>query len=578
MAIISLNLNQIPAPRKKEKRFNPLEVPGMLSNIGAVFGWVFGGQQSAAGELIDPDTALCIESVYTCIRIISNTIGSLPLKLYEIKNKGREEAVDNDLYNLLAVEPNSEMGAVVFWQTTVAGLALTGNAYTFIQRVGNQVEALWPLDPRMTKPKRIDDGTPTGKLVYESREGMKSGQVRTFDADDILHFRLFSLGGMVGLSPVELHREGLGIARAATKTAGRVFANSSTPGGIMLSKAALDDKDIINARESWNANQTGSNFAKTAFLNGNEWEYIPMTLNLEQLEFLKSRAYQRTEIAAIWGIDPHFVGDTTRLSSASAEQIAINLVQFTLMPYLSQIENEIQRKLLPTQGRKANKYAVSFDVSALMRGDFATQMAGFALARNGGYMNGDEIRQKLGMNPIEDGTGAVYIVAVNYRNAKDLLLEPEPQNEELLNPPVDTTPALLAAPAPAQNDPNQPSDNERSLVRQSPNLLPLIKDSIGRLLNRDSHDFRSVDAVFGPTLRHILALAKADAYGKIGTEWNDAVAEERIIGDVEKGIEKRAATWTKEENQDDLLQEEFRKIIRGILANVYRETAAASVK
>ena len=194
---------------------------------------------------------------------------------------------------------------------------------------------------------------------------VRCGQIRTFNADEILHFRLFSLGGMVGLSPVELHREGLGIARAATKTAGRVFANSSTPGGIMMSKAALDDKDIINARESWNANQTGSNFAKTAFLNGNEWEYIPMTLNLEQLEVLKSRAYQRTEIAAIWGVDPHFLGDTTRLSSSSAEQLAINLVTFTLRPYISQIENEIQRKLLPTQGRKANKYAVQFDVGDL---------------------------------------------------------------------------------------------------------------------------------------------------------------------------------------------------------------------
>lgn len=577
MALISLNLTNIPTVRKKEKRFNPLEVPGMINNIGAVFGWVFGGQQSASGELIDSDTALCIESVYTCIRIISNTIGSLPLKLYEIKPKGREEAVENDLYNLLSVSPNSEMGAVVFWQTVITGMALTGNAYVYIQRLGTQVDALWPLDPRMVKPKRIDDGTPTGKLVYESREGLKAGQLRTFAADEILHFRLFSLGGMVGLSPVELHREGLGIARAATKTAGRVFANSSTPGGIMMAKSGLDDKDIINARESWNANQTGSNFAKTAFLNGGEWEYIPMTLNLEQLEFLKSRAYQRTEIAAIWGVDPHFLGDTTRLSSSSAEQLAINLVTFTLRPYISQIENEIQRKLLPTQGRKANKYAVQFDVGDLIRGDFKTQMDGFALARNGGYMNADEIRGKLGMNPITDGTGAVYIVAVNYRNAKDLLVEPEPQNEELLKPPVDTTPALLSAPAPAQNDPNQPSDNERSLVRQSPNLLPLYKDAIGRLLHRDKHDLRSVEAVFGPTLRHILSLAKADAFGKIGIEWNDETAEARIIADVEKGIEKRSATWTAE-NVDDLLQDEFRKAIRAILANVYRETAAASVE
>ena len=485
----------------------------MLGNIGAIYGWVFGGQQSAAGELIDDATALSIMDVYSCIRLISQTIGSLPLKLYETTTKGRMEAMDNYLYALLAVQPNPEMGSVVFWETVTGCLALTGNSYIYIQRVAGQVVALWPLNPRKTRPIRVPDGTPTGKIIYESREGFVNGQVRNYDSDDVLHFKLFSMDGMVGLSPIDLAREGLGIARAAEKMAGRVFANNAQPGGIMMSKAGLDKKDLLNASESWRGAHSGANAFKTAFLNGTEWEYIPLELNLEQMEFLKTRAYQRSEIAAMWGVPPHMIGDTTRQSNTNSEQESLTLVQFTLRPYLTKIENEIQCKLLPSMGRKANKYFVQFDVRELLRGDFKTTMDGLTLARQGGWMNADEIRAELGMNPIEDGTGKIYLTPVNYRNSADLLLEPEPKDEELLNPPAspeDTTPPLLTDGSEddtnkPDNKGNVPTDNERSVVRYNPAIITLFEDCIGRLLARDRGTFRPLMLSLGLLCGTLLA-------------------------------------------------------------------------
>src|ERR1700733_3509594 len=383
MSLISLNLNTLPTT--KEKRGNPLEIPGMLGNIGAIWSWLGGDGETASGELIDEASALQIMEVYACVRLIAQTVGSLPLKLYERLAHGRQEAVDNYLYDLLTVAPNPEMNAVVFWESGVGCLALTGNSYVYIQRIGSQVVGVWRLSPKRTKPVRIDDGTPTGRLVYECREGMSVGQVRTYDSSDILHFKLFSMDGMVGISPIRMAREGLGLTRAAEKMGARLFKNNGRPGGIMQSVGSLDERELLNARESWQAAQSGNNALKTAFLNGGEWKYTPISLDLEDIEFLKTRAFQRTQIAALFGVPAHLIGDTTRQSNTNSEQEALTLVQFTLRPYLVKIENELQRTLLPSVGRNANRFFVQFDVRDLLRVDIKTHNESLALARQWGW-------------------------------------------------------------------------------------------------------------------------------------------------------------------------------------------------
>lgn len=555
----------------------------MLGNIGAIWSWLEHDTETSSGEIINEKTALQITDVYSCVRLISQTVGSLPLKLYERTGKGRMEAVDNNLYSLLTVAPNPEMNAVVFWECVVAGLALTGNSYVFVQRVNGQVDALWPLNPAKTRPDRVKDTSPLGsRLVYECREGLDDGQPpRIYEAEDILHFKLFSLDGMIGLSPIRTLKEDLGLARAATTFGGRIFVNNGHPGGIMENVAGdLDPLQLAKAREDWQAAQSGKNAFKTAFLNGTQWKYTALSLSMEDLEFLKTRQFQRAQIAGAFGIPPHMIGDTTRQSNTNSEQEALTLVQFTLRPYLTKIENEIQRVLLPTVGRKANKFFVQFDVRDLLRGDFKTTMEGLALGRQWGFYNANKILEELGENPIGP-IGDVYWVPVNYANAETLLLDPEPKGEEQWKPAPDAPAQLPPASTDdsadsADSGDEQPTSQERSIVQQASSITVVFRDCIGRLLNRDKRDLDTVKGIFEPALRSIVAIAVNEANHTLGTSWHDEKAEERIVTECVRGLENRATKWTGED-ADNVTPQEFKRALRTIAANVYRECAATLI-
>jgi len=357
---------------------------------------------------------------------------------------------------------------------------------------------------------------------------------------------------------------------------GKIIANNGVPSGIM-SGIGLDETVINNARESWQAAQTGQNAFKTAFINGNEWKYTPISLNFEQMEFLKTRAFQRAQIAAMFGVPPHLIGDTTRQSNTNSEQESLSLVQFTLRPYLVKIENELQRTLLPSVGRNANKYFVEFDVRDLLRGDAKTTNESLSLARQWGWMNTNEIRNELGMNPVGP-VGDVYWVPVNMTNAENLLKDPEPQNEEQWAQPAtveDTTPPLLTDGK--DDDESKPTADERSIVQRASALTVVFRDSIGRLLNRETRDFGTISTIFEPALRSILGFAIDDANKKLGTIWSDQKASDRIISDVLKGIEKRSTDY-KLADAETVSADEFRRALKGIVANIYRECAASTVQ
>ena len=399
-----------------EKRNNPMENPSVsLGNIGAIWSWISGTEPTASGEIIDEHVALQIVTVYRCIRIISESIATLPLRLYRRQPRGRKEAIDHSLHNLLTVAPNPEMGAVTFWETMVGCLALCGNSYSYIQRAGNEVVALWPLSPKKTHPVRL----PNGQLAFQTTDGLGNGEHKTYAASDILHFKLFSWDGLLGLSPIMQARQGLGLARAAEKLGCRLFQNNGRPAGVMTTDMNLDDIVLKNVRESWQSSQTGDNALKCAFLPGN-WRYTPVSLDMEQVQMLDTRKFSRTEIAALFGVPSHMVGDTTRQSNTNSSNEALQLVTFCLRPYLSRIENEIARVLLPTVGTQADQFFVEFDVRELLRADFESTQKGLAIGRQWGWFNANYCLEVLNENPIDGPVGEMYIVPVNFQNALTL--------------------------------------------------------------------------------------------------------------------------------------------------------------
>ena len=559
-----------------ELRADPLNNPAVPLSAAGWISWIFGGEPTASGEIVNELTALQQTTVFACVRIISDAAASDPCRLYRLTKSGRQVDTESALSYRLQYEPNDEMSAFTFWAAIYGSMALTGNGYAEIQRdkAGRDV-AYWPLQPRMTTPKR--NGA-NGTLYYETTDGEAEGRVRQIAKEDMLHFPLFCFNGVYGLSPIQLARQGIGLARATEKFGARFFGNGARPGGILSRKAGggplePDAKDKM--RKTWEETQGGDNQGRIAVLSG-DWTYQSIGMSPEESQFLVTRQFQRAEIAAgIFGVNPHKVGDTTRMSNNNAEQENLSFVIDTLRPYHCRVEQEIHRKLLPTQGRNAGNFQVEFDVTSRLRGDFKTTMEGLGAGRQWGFYSINDGKRKLGENPIGP-EGDVYMVPVNMQNAK-LLLDTEPTLVQPVVPAVPTVPDLNAPPVPvvdpkapkpaedAPKPPVAPTEDERSAMGQYTQAYIRIWDeAFKRFARRDKRDLATVTAVFGPVIESIAGLSAGSQDAMI-----PAVAEAALAATA-----KRAASWPAE-IPGSLIGQEFVKVVRSIHINTAKEVSAA---
>lgn len=544
-----------------ESRGNPAENPAVSLSSPAIWSWITGSEPTASGELIDEHKALQISTVYICVRIIAETIASLPAKVFESLPTGRREAVDADLYDLLTLNPNPEMTAFSFFETLAGSLCLTGNCYAEIQRANGKVVALWPLHPLKTHPIR----KPGGALAYSTTDGMAPGQTRVIDAADCIAIPLFSFDGVMGLSPISMARQMLGLTVATTKYGARFFGNGSKPGGLLSTASNLSDPQLSAIKESWQSAQGGTNQGKTAVLHG-DWKYTAIGISPEDSQFLETRAMNRTEIAALFQVPTHLVGDTSRLSNANHEQQQLQYLTGCIRPYLVRLEQELKRKLLPALGRNAGRFHIQFDTRELTRGDFASQMTAYAVGRTNGFLNANDIRQSLGDNPIPGLAGSTFWMPVNMQDANfpnqgGGNVKPDGSTDDDTE---DTDP--LADDDSGDKTADPLTDDERSLSlldSTASALLGIYADGIGRLLRRSKRDYDAISQIFTPITDTLSALAEAK-YGVI-----DATVRAKIVKDALKGIEKRSATWTADPAEEDLT-----KLTRSIVVNIAKEAAA----
>jgi HK97 family phage portal protein len=411
-AVTALNLTE------KRDFFGSNVVP--LTALAAWEG--IGGGPTSSGELVNERTALAISTVYTCVTILAEGIASLPCKLMRQSEKGRAEAVNNPLYDLLAYSPNIEMTAFTFWSTIVGSAALTGNGYAVIIRDENkQPESIWPLHPLKTEPFRQKDGT----LAFKTSDGEAEGSFRIIAAADVLHFPLFSFDGIKGLGPIRAARESFATARAMEKYGARFFANDATPPSVLIRKGpAPDPKVQAEIRESWKAAHAGGNQHTQGFLYG-DWSIETVGLNPEDTQFIVSKNYTRSDIAAMFKIPPQMVGSLERMSNNNWTGQQLSFVTDTLRPITVRIEQEVKRKLLT--GRAGSKLFVTFDVTERLKGDFDTQTKTLALGRQWGILTGNECRIELGYNPLGPEAD-VLIYPVNMANAAQLPGQANTQN------------------------------------------------------------------------------------------------------------------------------------------------------
>ena len=378
---------------------------------GSSYRFFLGG--STSGKTVTERSAMQMTAVYSCVRILAEAIAGLPLHLYTYKEDGgKEKAIGHPLYLLLHDEPNPEMSSFVFRETLMTHLLLWGNAYAQIIRNGKgEVVALYPLMPnRMTV-----DRDSSGQLFYSYQMNnsdaptMKTGTV-ILKPSDVLHIPGLGFDGLVGYSPIAMAKNAIGLAIATEEYGAKFFANGATPGGLLEYPGTVKDPDRV--RESWNKGFSGSqNAGKVAILEEG-MKYTPISIAPEQAQFLETRKFQINEIARIFRVPPHMVGDLEKSSFSNIEQQSLEFVKYTLDPWVIRWEQSIQRSLLSRDEKAV--YFVKFNLEGLLRGDYQSRMNGYAIGRQNGWMSANDIREleNLDRIPAEDG-GDLYLINGN---------------------------------------------------------------------------------------------------------------------------------------------------------------------
>ncbi len=384
---------------------------------GSGYTFYFGGTTS--GKAVTERSAMQMTAVYSCVRILAEAVAGLPLNLYRYtEDGGKEKAIDHPLYLLLHDEPNPEMSSFVFRETLMTHLLLWGNAYAQIIRNGKgEVIALYPLMPNRMSVDRDSQG----QLYYTYQRGTDEAirdknQTAILRPSDVLHIPGLGFDGLVGYSPIAMAKNAIGMAIACEEYGAKFFANGAAPGGVLEHPGTI--KDPQRVRESWQSTFGGSGNANKIAVLEEGMKYTPIGISPEQAQFLETRKFQINEIARIFRVPPHMVGDLEKSSFSNIEQQSLEFVKYTLEPWVIRWEQSIQRTLL-SQGEKAH-YFVKFNLEGLLRGDYQSRMNGYATARQNGWMSANDIREleNLDRIPAEEG-GDLYLINGNMLPLKD---------------------------------------------------------------------------------------------------------------------------------------------------------------
>jgi HK97 family phage portal protein len=349
--------------------------------------------RSISGMRVSSDAAMRLAAVYACVRILSETMASLPLVVYRPrKDGGKDRITDHWLYQLLARKPNRFQNPFEWREMLQGHLALRGNAFCQIMANGRgEITELIPIHPDRVRIELL----PGGEYRYRIRN--QAGEEMVFPRGEIWHLRGLSSDGIMGLSPIELSRESLGMALAAQDYGARFFANDAKPtGGWIEFPGAFKDAEAKRVfRESYQAAQSGSNRGKVLVLeNGMKFHEVGVTN--KDAQFLELRKFQITDIARLFRVPPHMIADLDRATFSNIEQQSLEFVMHTMTPWAERWEASIETDLLSD----GDALEIEFDFANLMRGDAASRSAYYQSGIQNGWMTRNEARTAENLNPI----------------------------------------------------------------------------------------------------------------------------------------------------------------------------------
>jgi HK97 family phage portal protein len=546
---------------------------------------IFNGGRTDSGIRVSELTALQVSTVYACVDLISGAMGATDLNVYEqLEPRGKRLAYEQDLHFILHDEPNAEMTAFTFIKTYMAHALLWSNAYAEIERdQANRVIALWPRSPVATKPRRTTEPVTVqgerleiGTLIYETTDGQIAEenaprQPRFILASNMLHVPGLSLDGRLGKPIIELTRQVMGLALAAEKFGGKFFANGIRPTGVVEIPHTMGEPALTNFKRSVNEAYGGENMMRPMVIEGGMiWK--PSDIKPNEAQFLETRKHQREEVGAIFHVPVRMLGESGRVNRASAEQEAIELVQYTLRPWYKPLQSEFKRKLFVKQGRTAFRFFPAFYYQEMLTPDSESRAKLITVLRQWGLANADDVRELfLDWNPIGGPAGQTYWMPVNMMDASDpLKLSPgDPNAITGMDGADEDEPAAKKPP------PEAPADQRFARVYSR-----VFQDALQRVLAREKPDLRDFQRAFTPVLTAMAELATQ--IGCVGFRMESPNMGDPIGPEVSAFIQKfiggmfeRSEDWKADESK---AAGELGRAVGAIKIAVYRDLATRKAK
>jgi HK97 family phage portal protein len=380
----------------------------MQDGLRRIVGVQYGIPTSYAEQSASPvtfDSAMQLSSVWACVKLISETVSSLPLTIYKITPNGRKVDTNHPLTLLFNGKVNRYQTKVEFFETVLLNLLTSGNSYCYIQRIdGGRIVGLMPLMSTDMTTTLLDNGS----LVYEYET---SSGMNVYSESNIWHLKLMG-NGVIGLSPLAYQRNTLGIAQAAESAVTNIYKNGAKPSGVLSMDKFLTQEQRDLVRSKFYNLSAGSEERLMVLEGGMKFDAI--SLSPQDIELLASRQFQISEVCRWYGVPSVMINDTSSSTvwGSGIEQIVSGFYKLTLRPLMEKIEASILINLM--NPNDAQRHEVEFDFNALTRSDLKTRFDSYRVGIYGGFMTPNEARRMEGM-PDEDGGDSLYMQGANMK-------------------------------------------------------------------------------------------------------------------------------------------------------------------
>ena len=501
------------------------------------------GRKAISGVYVTEETSLKFMAVYAAVRIISETIASLPLRVYRrLSNGGKEKAPDHKLYRVLHDSPNPEMTAFTYRETVMAHLLGWGNSYSEMVKNGyGEILELWPLLPGRMRVERVKE-----LLIYHYT--LPNGTEIIIPRDYILHIPALGYDGRIGYSPIRMAQEAIGMGLALEEFGARFFTNATNIGGVAEHPGQLGKQAHNNLEKSLQEKYEGLGKSHRLLILEEGMKYQKVTIPPNEAQFIESRRFQLEEVARIYRVPKHLLQDLTHATFSNIEHQSIDFVVHCIRPWLVRLEQAYNLKLFKESDRES--YFAEHCVDGLLRGDIKSRYEAYHTARMDGWLNADEIRELENLNPMEDGQGRVYTVPLNMVNLKSITGSGEGNRNIIL--PAENATRMLAA---------RSGGLTRQVIAHS--YKKIIEDAAARVVRREAERIKKLTKeVFASRSKRNLdkfSIVLEELYGQFGEYLTKQVSPSffSLAGAITKEAQVEAVSNEDISNEVDKFMEEY---------------------